>query len=103
MEILFPASMLVIGLIVGGLFVWFTKRSQLKHEYERGRAEIDTERATLVERLSGKEEQLREMRLALERESAQSGGLRAENTEALAELSALSTRLEEERKASQEK
>src|SRR4029079_665969 len=99
MEILFPASMLVIGLIVGGLFVWLTKRSQLKHEYDRGRAEIDTERATLTERLSGKETQLRELREALDRESAQSKGLRAENAQALAELSSLSTRLEEARKA----
>ena len=103
MEILFPASMLIIGLIVGGLFVWLTKRSQLKIEFERGRAEVDTERATLIERLSGKEAQLRELREALERESAQSNGLRAENTQALAEMSALTTRLEEERKASQEK
>jgi DNA recombination protein RmuC len=103
MEILFPASMLVIGLIVGGLFVWLTKRSQLKHEYERGRAEIDTERATLTERLSGKEQQLREIRESLERETAQSKGLRAENSQARADLSALTTRLEEERKASHEK
>jgi DNA recombination protein RmuC len=103
MEILFPASMLIIGLIVGGLFVWLTKRSQLNHEYERGRADTDTERATLTERLSGKEEQLREMRESLERQAALSSGLRAENSQALAELSALSTRLEEERKASQEK
>jgi len=103
MEILFPASMLVTGLIVGGLFVWFTNRSQLKHEFERGRADVDTERATLTERLSGKETQLREMRESLDRETAQSKGLRAENAQALAELSSLTTRLEEERKTSQEK
>lgn len=103
MEILFPASMLAIGLIIGGLFVWLTNRNKLKHEYDRARAELDTERATLVERLAGKEEQLRELRHSFERVSAQSDGLRAENAQALAELSALTTRLEEERKSSLEK
>jgi DNA recombination protein RmuC len=103
MEILFPASMLAIGLIIGGLFVWLTTRTTLKHEYDRARAEVDTERATLVERLAGKEEQLRELREAFEREASQSDGLRTENAQALADISALMTRLEEERKSSLEK
>ena len=103
MEILFPASMLIIGLIVGGLFIWLTNRTKLRYEYDRARAELDSERATLVERLSGKEEQLRETREALERESVQSSGLRSENAQALADLSAFATRLEEERRSSLEK
>jgi len=103
MEILFPASMLAIGLIIGGLFIWLTNRTKLKYEYDRARAEIDTERATLAERLSGKEEQARALREALDREVQQTNGLRAQNAQALAELSALTTRLEEERKSSQEK
>ena len=103
MEILFPASMLAIGLIIGGLFIWLINRTKLKYEYDRARAEIDTERATLAERLSGKEEQARALREALDREVQQTNGLRAENAQALAELSALTTRLEEERKSSQEK
>ena len=103
MEILFPAAMLAIGLIIGGLFVWLTNRTKLKHEYNRARAEVDSERATLVERLAGKDEQLRELRQSLEREASNGEGLRAENAQALAELSALTTRLEEERKSSLEK
>ena len=103
MEILFPVSMLAVGLIVGALCVWIANRNKLKHEYDRARAETDSERATLAERLAGKEEQLRELRAALTRETSQSDGLRAENSQAIAELSALTTRLEEERKASSEK
>lgn len=95
--------MLIIGLIVGGLFIWLTNRSKVKHEYNRARAELDTERATIAERLAGREEQLRELREAFDRECVQSDGLRAENTQALAELSALTTRLEQERKGNQEK
>jgi len=103
MEILFAVSMLAVGLIVGALCVWIANRNKLKHEYDRARAETDSERATLAERLAGKEEQLRELRAALTRETSQSDGLRAENSQAIAELSALTTRLEEERKASSEK
>lgn len=95
--------MLVIGLIVGAVFIWLTNRSKLKHEYNRARAELDAERATLVERLAGREEQLRELRESFDRECAQSDGLRTENAQALAELSALTTRLEQERKSNQEK
>jgi hypothetical protein len=39
----------------------------------------------------------------LDHEVQQTNGLRTENAQALAELSALTTRLEEERKSSQEK
>jgi DNA recombination protein RmuC len=103
MEIVFPASMLAVGLVVGSLSIWFLSRTKLKYEFDRGRATGDSERATLTERLAGKEDQLRELREALDRETDQSEFLRTENARTLADLSALQTRLEEERKASQEK
>jgi DNA recombination protein RmuC len=103
MEIVFPASMLAVGLVVGSLSIWFITRTKLKYEFERGRAAGDSERATLTERLAGKEDQMRELREALDRETDQSEFLRTENARTLADLSALQTRLEEERKASQEK
>jgi DNA recombination protein RmuC len=103
MEILFPAAMLATGLIIGGLFIWLTNRTKLKHEYDRARAETDTELATLAERLAGKEEHARELRQALDRESLHNDRLRTENAQALADLSSLTTRLEEERKSSQAK
>ena len=103
MEIVFPASMLAVGLIVGSLSIWFITRTKLKYEFDRGRAAGDSERATLTERLAGKEDQLRELREALDRETDQSEFLRTENARTLADLSALQTRLEEERKASLEK
>ncbi len=79
MEIVFPVSMLAIGLVVGTVSLWFITRTKLKYEFERGRAVGETERATLIERLAGKDTQLQDLRIALE------------------------TRLEEERKASQDK
>lgn len=103
MEIVFPVSMLALGLAVGTLSLWFITRTKLKYEFDRGRAEGETQRATLTERLAGKENQIVELRDALEREEEYVNELRAEYARALANVSTLQTRLEEERKASQEK
>ena len=92
MEIVFPVSMLAIGLVIGTVSLWFITRTKLKYEFDRGRAEGETERATLIERLAGKDSQLQEF-----------AQLRLQHGQTLASLSALQTRLEEERKASQEK
>ena len=92
MEFLFPLSMLGVGLVIGALSLWFITR-----------AKIDSEQATLVERLAGKEDQVRQLREALARETAHAEELRNENSRTAAQLSALETRLEEERKQSQEK
>jgi DNA recombination protein RmuC len=92
MEFVFPVSMLALGLVIGTVSLWFITRTKLKYEFERGRADGETERATLIERLAGKDSQLQEL-----------AHLRLEHGQTLASLSALQTRLEEERKASQEK
>ena len=103
MEIVFPVSMLAVGLLVGTVSLWFITRTKLKYEFDRGRADGETERATLTERLARKEDQVRELRDALDREIDQGNHLRAEAARTMANFSALQTRLEEERKASQEK
>src|SRR5215510_2802596 len=103
MEFLFPLSMLGVGLVIGAVSLWFVTRSKVKYEFERGRAAATTDNATLVERLSGKEDQVRQLREALDREAAETEELRNENSRTAAQLSALQTRLEDERKASQEK
>ena len=94
MEIVFPVSMLVIGLVVGTVSLWFITRTKLKYEFERGRVEGETERATLIERLAGKDTQLHELRTALDREIDQSAELRLEHRHTLASLSALESRLD---------
>ena len=103
MEIVFPVSMLAVGLVTGVFSFWLVTRTKLKYEFSRGRADGETERARLIERLAQKEDQLRELRAALDRETDQNEQLRAENARTLAGFSALQTRLEEERKASLEK
>jgi DNA recombination protein RmuC len=103
MEVLLPASMLVVGIVIGACTLWFLTRTKFSYEFERGRAEGDTERATLIERLSGKETQLHELHEALDREKDESERLRGENAGNLANMLALQTRLEDERRASAEK
>ncbi|HEY0728812.1 MAG TPA: DNA recombination protein RmuC, partial [Pyrinomonadaceae bacterium] len=103
MEVLLPASMLALGFVVGAFSLWLLSRTKLRYEFERGRAEGDTERATLIERLSGKEGQLLDLQQALDREKDESERLRGENAANLANLLALQTRLEDERRASAEK
>src|SRR5258705_11918102 len=103
MEILVPVSMLGIGLVIGAIFLWFISRTKLKYEYDRARAEGETERATLVERLAGKDQQLQQLREAFDRESAQSDELRTESANTRAKHSALQTRIEKDRKAAQRK
>ncbi|HVF21804.1 MAG TPA: DNA recombination protein RmuC, partial [Pyrinomonadaceae bacterium] len=103
MEVLLPATTLALGFIVGSISIWFLTRSKLRYQFERGRAEAETERATLIERLNGKEVQLRDLTDALDRERDESERLRGENAGNLANLLALQTRLEDERRASAEK
>lgn len=103
MEILFPLSMLLIGIIIGAFFIWLTTRAKLRSEYNRARAESETERATLTERIAGKDAQLEELRKTLTHESAENDQLKREIASTQAKISALQTRLEEERKTNQEK
>jgi DNA recombination protein RmuC len=51
MEIVFPVSMLIVGLGIGAVSLWFITRTKLKYEFDRGRAHGETERAVLQTRL----------------------------------------------------
>jgi len=103
MENLVPALLLLIGLFSGVLVTWLIFRSKLRHEYDRARSGTEIERATLQERLAGKEDQLRELREASDKARADTERLQSEVTSLLTAQSALETRLVEERRAAQEK
>jgi DNA recombination protein RmuC len=98
-----PFALLLVGLVLGAAVCWLVVRPRIKHEYDRARRETETERATLVERLAGKEHQLQELRGDLDQQCSEFDFLREENANTLAQLSALQARREEERKANQEK
>ena len=96
-------ALFLLGAAIGGAISWLVSRSKISTEYDRARRESETERATILERLSGREAQIEELKDVLDRECEQSAKLRNENASAIAELSAIQVRLEEERKANREK
>lgn len=98
-----PFALFLAGLALGVALIWLIFRPRIKHEYHRARSETETERATIVERLAGKEHQLQEMRSELDNQGAEYDLLRQENANTLAQLSGLQARLEEERKSNREK
>ncbi len=69
---------LILGLLFGGMTGWLILRIKIRHEYDRARAEADSERATLVERLQGRDQQLQEIKGAMEKISDEAFGLRNE-------------------------
>jgi DNA recombination protein RmuC len=96
-------ALITLGAAIGAAACWLVMRSNVTREYHRTRRESEAERATLVERIAGKELQIEELRETLDRECAQAAELRTENSKTLVQLSAHQARLEEERKANQEK
>jgi DNA recombination protein RmuC len=103
MDNLVPAGALILGLLIGAAAIWLVFRTRLKYEYDRARAEGESERATLAERIAGKDRQLQESREAADRAVTDRQRLQEENTNLRASVSSLETRLEEERKSAQEK
>lgn len=100
---LLPVIAAIAGFFAGGLGVWLLLRQRITHEYQRARAESDAERATLVERLQGKDLQIRELRTELAQRDQRISELQTESGSLGSQLSALSVRLEEERKSASER
>jgi DNA recombination protein RmuC len=134
-------TFLIIGLIIGGVAVWFYLKSRVALAFQKGRSGLESEVAALNERLQGKERNIAEYRLFLDKAEAEVAGLRLElrseaerrssaeekttriagleitltarekllrelyneNTDLKEKSSALLTRLQEERKATDEK
>ena len=94
---------LVAGISIGAIVTWLVFRTRLNYEYDRAKTEGETERATMAERLLGKERQVEELRLAFDREVAENQRLTEEHARIRSSVSSLETRLEEERKSAQEK
>ncbi|MFN2511123.1 MAG: DNA recombination protein RmuC [Pyrinomonadaceae bacterium] len=86
----------LFGLALGALVMWLALRSKITHEYDRAMAETTPRLATVTERLSGRELELRKLQEASEKQIAEQEMVRAENTH-------LKAALEGERRAAQER
>jgi len=69
---------LILGPPIGGIAAWLIFRIKIRHEYDRARAEAESERAVLVERLQSRDQQLQEVKGAMERISDEAFDLRNE-------------------------
>jgi DNA recombination protein RmuC len=95
--------MLAIAIAAGGLITWVLLRPRIKHEYDRARVEFEADRATLVERLQGKDQQTRKLETDLAELSSKLFEFQTHNANLLAHTSSLEAQLEAERKAAAEK
>ncbi|MBL8489327.1 MAG: DNA recombination protein RmuC [Rhodocyclaceae bacterium] len=79
-------EMLIAGLAgvgVGAALVWFLLAGRLREAEARGRQGVEAEKAVLAERVAGREQELRELRAALDLRERELAALR-ERAEALA-------------------
>jgi len=93
----------LVGVALGGAFVWLLKRGRIHQAEEKIALRTESERALLFERLKTRDEQIQELRGEVSERTAKIDGLQGEITELKTTASELKTRLEEERKASSEK
>jgi DNA recombination protein RmuC len=60
MQYVLPVLMLVIGLAVGGGSVWLVLQARIRHAYDRGRSDVEVERAILATTLEQERKQAEE-------------------------------------------
>lgn len=109
-----PTLWFVAGAAGGALFTWVMLRGRAAERYQFGyheakgeaqeeRAALESERATLAERLAANERTLAELRARLGEADGALDRLRLEHSTQGARTAELATRLEEERRAASEK
>jgi DNA recombination protein RmuC len=91
------------GLLIGALIVWLVTRARAISTRDQLRAEFEAERATLVERLQGKELQLRELKADLSTRESRIAELLGDNAGLQSKASGLAVQLEHEQRAATEK
>src|SRR6266508_5574950 len=67
----------VTGLIVGSAAVWLLLKSKSDFAYQKGRSDLEAEVAALNERLQGRELQIAESKILLDKAGAEIAGLRS--------------------------
>lgn len=55
-------AVLILGLLIGCVIAWILTRSKIQHAYDKAKGEAEAERASLNERLQGKETQINDLK-----------------------------------------
>ena len=103
MDYLLPILMLLIGVALGAAGIWVVLRARIEHAAERARGAADSERATLVERLEGRERIIAELKAAAEQINELNFGAQKKLVLLSQEKVELATTLQNERKQTAEK
>jgi DNA recombination protein RmuC len=103
MALVLALALLVAGSLLGAGLTWLLLQGRLQHGTRLVRMEGEAERATLAERLRGREGELQELRRALEAERLRGRQLQEVRTGLEVRLSALQSATDEERRAMEEK
>jgi DNA recombination protein RmuC len=94
--LMISTSMLLLGIAIGAVAVWWALSSKVRQSYESGKADSSAQVAVLQERIAAREEELLSLKEGLGKEAVERERLREQNTELRADL-------EGERRASQER
>jgi len=103
MEPVFIIGSFLAGIVLGSIGVWFLMRDKIRFARQQTGAERESERATLVERLQSKDDQIQELKETLFEKNEIIDNLQKEIMALKTSASGLETRIEEERKAAKEK
>jgi DNA recombination protein RmuC len=94
---------LALGLLVGGSAMWLVMRSHIQAAYSTATSEVVTERATTSEQLRHKDQQLQDLRDALQEKEEQIQTMREGHADLRAKISELEVQLHGERRTAQDK
>ncbi|WP_224248789.1 DNA recombination protein RmuC [Hyalangium gracile] len=103
MALVLPLALLVVGCLLGVGLTWLLLQGRLNHATRLVRMEGEAERATLAERLRGREAEVQELRRALDAERLRARQLQESCSELEVRLSSLMAARTEERRAMEEK
>ena len=103
MEDLLIILAFLLGAALGGVAVGLFMRPKIKYAWQQARSQSESERAALSERLQGRDDQVQELKEEAPKRDETINNLRREIIDLKTNASELQTRIEEERKAAQEK
>src|SRR5438445_5302484 len=99
----FPILMLLIGVALGAAAVWFLLRARIEQAAERARGAIEAERATLVERLDGREQTIAQLKATADQATRDAADVQQKLAHLAQERAQLVTLLQKEREHAAEK
>ena len=103
MNILYGLLIFLVGLVVGIIVMWPITKNRISQAQGKGKAEGESERATLIERISSRDKQIEVLNSAIIGKDAEIMRLQSEYTKLNSKVAELDTRIAEERKSAQDK